>query len=181
VTKALASELRLIELKAPDNCTEVLWGEGSSAVYRILSVPVFAYGVSRGSLLFTEAHGERLAAVRVLESSPGATIRAYVADSTSAHEVYSTIIQPNSTEQQLSLGPATLFDPQIVAVHVRDRSAMLPVRHYFDQLVRQSIIRFWEFGDPVPYPPTEPDGPEDDPWELVHPLPVDGHAAVQVH
>jgi hypothetical protein len=170
-------ELKLIEVAVPDNGKEVLWADAVGQALRIVSVPVFAYGVSHGTLVSVDASGDRLKLDRVLRASPGATIRCYAVKTLQAHDVYYHSILPDTAKNRLSLGPATLFDPEVVAIHDLKRSELGSISNYLDSLVRQMILRFWEVSDPTPEL-SEGEDKSDEPWELVHPLPAGGGPAV---
>jgi len=170
------SELKLLEIPTSDNGTEVLWADVLGGVVHVVSVPVFAYGVSRDAVISAQSHGDRLRLVRVLRPSPGATVRIYVAQDAKASDVYTQRILPDAREKGFRIGPATFLDPEIVAFHVADRAELSPVTAHLDGLAREGVLRFWELGDP----PMSDDGNADDddsstkPWELVHQLPVEG-------
>lgn len=71
------------------------------------------------------------------------------------------------------VGPATCFDPAIVAIHVRERSEWnTRAADYLIGLQDRGAIQFWEVGDPDAYPPDEPEPPGEY-RELVHPRPDD--------
>jgi hypothetical protein len=169
-------ELKPLEVPTDDNGTEVLWVDAGRGVVQVLSVPVFAYGVSRESVVATEPHGDRLRFVKVLQSSPGATLRCYVAQEAKASDMYNQRVFPDAKRMGLRIGPATFLDPEIVAFHVATRAQMGAVTKYLDDLARQGLIRFWEFGDP----PAGGDGAHEKDetstaqWELVHQLPIEG-------
>jgi hypothetical protein len=170
------SEIKQVEIFTSENGVEVLWGDASDDVVQMLSVPVFAYGISRGTIVSTKPSGNRTRLVKVIHPSQGGTIRCYVAEAIKASELYTGRIYPELRNRQLSVGPATFFDPDIVAVHITKRSQLKAVGTYFDELTRQGQLRFWEIGDPELS--HEEEGPVDsgEPWELVHQLPVEGKA-----
>lgn len=172
-------ELTPLEVRTSDNGREVLWAEVAADRIRVVSVPVFAYGVSRGSLVAAVPGDRTLLFTKTVFDSRGATLRAYVAGALKASSVYLNTIVPEAKEAHLQIGPATFFDPEIAAIHVASRGELPKVATYFDDLVRRGLLRFWEYGDPVnsaEEPDEEAHAP--DPWELVHPLPVDGNSSV---
>jgi len=169
-------ELRLIEIATPDNGTEVLWVEKLGSIIRVVSVPVFAEGISRDALVLAEeTKGQRLRFRQVLQPSAGATIRCYVAESLKASKVYTDRIYLDAERLGLRIGPATFFDPEVVAFHVKARDQVSSVFAYLDTLAHERVIRIVELGDPPMQDLEQPpeDGGADEPWELVHPLPVD--------
>ena len=174
----LPSELKLLEVPTTDNGTEVLWADVIDDVVRVVSVPVFAYGISRETVISTQPQGDRLRLVGVLRSSLGATLRAYVSSAVKASDVYTQRIFPDAGRLGLRIGPATFFDPEIVAFHVAVRADVPAVTAYLDDLARQGMLRFWELGDPPKADVGSADDEEsvDPPWELVHQLPIEGQA-----
>lgn len=179
----VAGDLRMIEVPTVDNGLEVLWAEELNGLYRVLSVPVFAYDLSRGAQVATHGGTNRLKLAVVVAPSTGATVRCYVPNESAAHDVHIGRILPDAERYGLCVGPATVFDPDIIAIHIGDREQVARVGTYLDTLVGQGVLRFWELGDPAPkaeevgtnYSAAEP-------WELVHPLPVpaDGQACTRV-
>jgi hypothetical protein len=101
------------------------------------------------------------------QPSAGATVRCYVSPTTIARRVYEDHFDGALT-RRLGFGPASLFEPDIVALHVHDRSQLASAAAYLDTLVLDGTLRFWEQADPGAA--TEADEEqEDEPWELVHP------------
>jgi hypothetical protein len=173
--QASNAELSLIEIGVSDNGTEVLWGETTPRGIRIASVPVFAFDISQGTLVAASPAGNRLRFERVLVPSGGSTVRCYVAKQLKASEVYHTRLVTAFRAAAVDLGPATFFDPEIVALHIEKRTEMRRAAEVLDGLTRQGILRFWERADPGPSQHVdEAGGSVDRPWELVHPLPVKG-------
>lgn len=164
---------------SPEGRKEVLWVEEQAAPhsYRVLSAPVWIYGVSIGTVVYgLPGDSQYLRFVRVVRDSPGATIRFIVPDGTTASKVYLTRLLPDAKRLGLAVGPATFFDPPAVALHVRKRSAWWPaVGSYLNQLVREGVIEQWEIGDPDEHKgePVE-DVSERSDSVLIHPLPTDG-------
>ena len=172
-------ELKLLAVAAPDNGTEVLWCEADGPnTCRIVSVPVFAFGMSVGTLVRAEAnHPRRLQLKEVLAPSGGATVRCYVSHGALASSVYKEEILPAMTAAGLAVGPATFLDPDVVAMHIRRRQDLVSVGGELDGIANQGRVRFWELADPSDSHEHEAeDGAPGDPWELVHELPVGGDA-----
>jgi len=161
----------LIEVPESDHGLEVLRAEAAdTGGYRIRSVPVFLYGISRGAVVDASPGPitGRLRFRRLLATSRGATIRCFAASATSARRVYEDHLA-HEAAGRLGLGPVSLFDPDIVAVHVADRADVARIEAYLDRLVLEGVLRLWEFGDPgaaAEEGAPDADGP---PWELVHP------------
>lgn len=167
---------------SPEGREEALWVEQQSAnTYRVLSVPVWLYGVSVGSIVEGESGDEaQLKFRRVVRDSPGGTVRFIVpSGGAKASELYLTRVIPDAKRLGLYIGPATFFNPRLVAVHVHERARWWPeVGGYFDQLVNEGVLEQWEVADPDQYAAdhdeetiekVEPGGKV-----LVHPLPADG-------
>lgn len=179
MSENINGELKALEIRTSDNGREVLWAEVVGTAIRVVSVPVFAYGVSRGSLVAAVSGERTFLFTKTVFDSQGATIRAYVEGGMKASDVYLNTIVPEAKRVGLQVGPATFFDPEIVAVHVANRRELPKVVTYLDDLKRRGLIRFWEYGDPVNSSgELGEDGYAPEPWELVHPLPVDGNSSV---
>jgi hypothetical protein len=169
------NDRRMVTVSAPDNGCEVIWAEHvSKDRYRVLSVPVFAYGISRGTTLVAkeQINGDQLNLERIVHPSEGATIRCYVREGLLASKVYLEQMVPSGSKMGLEFGPATFFDPEIVAFHVHSRRRWQDVGRYCDELVRKQVLKFWELGDP------DADGVADEqsvvePWVVVHQPPGD--------
>ena len=159
----------LIEVQRADLGVEALravpTGDGA---YRILSVPVFVYGISRGTVVSADAGDrERLQLAGIRAPSPGATIRAWIAPTTTPKHVDDDYFN-GPLARSLGLGPATLFEPTTVAIHLADRRRMADATRYLDGLIRLGVLTGWEFGDPGA--PGESDPlPAATPWQIVHP------------
>lgn len=172
--------LKQIEIATDDNGNEVVWGENRGDAIELLSVPVFAYGVSRGAIISADGDGDKLRFRSVLRLSRGATVRCYVAEHVTAGKVYQRDILAETAGRGLHLGPATIFDPQLVALHIASRTQLLAVSRFLDELVQRSILKFWELADPTTEhtQPALDCGPALARWELIHPLPVEGPPAL---
>src|SRR5215471_17635526 len=125
-----AGELRLVEVPVGDNGTEVLWAESIGGAERLVSVPVFAYGLSRDALISTKPSGHRARLSHVLHPSRGATIRCYVRQGVLASDIYRQRVIPSAQQMALRIGPATFLDPEIVAIHVHERKHVAAVTAY---------------------------------------------------
>jgi uncharacterized protein DUF4265 len=168
--------LTQVWFRAADGHREVLWADAHHGHYRVLNVPVWLYGISVGTVVGATA-GERWKEFsEVITPSTGGTVRLFVPDEaplTPASRFYLEQMLPECRERRLPIGPATFFDPLVVAVHIRDRSQWdQTYARYLDELVDRGSIRFWEVGDPDPYPPEKSDEIVTD-SELVHPRPTD--------
>jgi hypothetical protein len=167
---------------SPEGREEALWVEQQGPnTYRVLNVPVWFYGVSVGSIVEGEM-GDKgwLNFRRVLRDSLGGTLRFIVPPTgPKASEIYLTRVIADAKRFGLYIGPATFFNPRLVAVHVHERAKWWPeVGGYLDQLVREGLLQQWEVGDPNQsaadhdeerIEKVAPGG-----TALVHPLPIDG-------
>ncbi len=165
---------------SPEGRQEALWvEERASGSYRVLSVPVWFYGVSKGSIVEGDrGDPSQLRFVRVLRDSEGATVRFIVPSGSVASEVYLARVIPDAIQAGLFIGPATFFNPRLVAVHVHSRSDWWPkVGSYLDSLVAEGVLQEWEVGDPDQYLAEHQESPESRGEQrpvLRHPLPVEG-------
>jgi hypothetical protein len=170
-----------MQFLSPEGREEVLWVEQQGrSTYRVLNVPVWIYGVSIGTIVEAEpANGDRLHFRKVVRESPGGTLRFIVPQGTKASDVYLQRVIPDAKRLGLYIGPATFFNPRLVAVNLHDRKHWWPkVGEYLDALVKDGVLEQWEVGDPDQYAEDhehetdeslQPTGKP-----LVHPLPVDG-------
>jgi len=168
---------------APERREELLWVEREGPDrYRVLSVPVWVYGVSLGTRVAAVSQpedGPNLRFSHVLAASAGATIRFVVPAKTQASRVYLDQVLPRARQRDFHVGPATFLDPRLVAFHVHERSAWrLQAAKLLDELVNAKVVKAWEVGDPDAYPETEEGSDEDEGKGslLTHPLPVDGES-----
>lgn len=67
-----------MQVHVQDNGCEVLWGESTGEFYRVMSVPVFAYDLSRGTIVSASFHDDRLQLTKVINASAAGTIRCYL-------------------------------------------------------------------------------------------------------
>lgn len=144
-------QLMQVRCVDPDGRFEVIWveekGDGLSVV---MNVPVYLYGLSLGSIIRCVASKDPLFTFdRVIQNSPGGTVRIIVPGGQMAGEWYLKYLLPAASERQLAVGPATFYDPRMVAVHVQRRSDLWEsVGSYLTDLVEQGVIEKWEAGDP---------------------------------
>ena len=166
-------EQLLIEIPESDRGIEIVRATAAAdGGYRVLSVPVFVFGLSRGAVIDAEPGPRgRLRFCRLRVASPGATVRCYVSPSTTPRRVYEERLV-GRVAQRLGLGPISLFDPDILAVHVQDRGQLSTVAKYLDQLVLDGTLRLWEPADPGA-PSVVEESAVEQPWELVHPPAAD--------
>jgi hypothetical protein len=161
---------------AADGHAEIMWVQPENdGTYRILNVPVWQYGVSVGARVRGRAGERWLEYDKLVEDSRGATVRIYIpadAPIAPASRLYLERIIPDCRTRGLGIGPATFFDPRVVAIHVRERSDWSTrFAEYLNGLVDERVLQLWEVGDPDAFPPDEPD--EDGAYcELVHPRPT---------
>ena len=171
--------LNQIQFRATDGHREVLWARPEDEHYRVLNVPVWLYGISVGTLVSATVGERWLEFAEVVTPSTGGTVRLFVPDEaplTPASRFYLEQVLPECRERHLRIGPATFFDPLVVAVHIHDREQWSQeYALYFDDLVARGSVSFWEVGDPDAYPPEEPDEVVSD-SELVHPRPSPNRA-----
>jgi hypothetical protein len=169
-------EWRQMRFRGADGHTEVLWVARAAAdTYRILNVPVWLYGISVGTVVRAHEGDPWLEYDSTVMSSPGATIRVYLpsdAPLAPASRVYLERVFPDCSERHLAIGPATFFDPRVVAIHLHRREEWdSAAASYFNELVDEGIAELWEIGDPDMYPPDESEV-EEFGGELVHPRPA---------
>lgn len=167
----------LIEVPESDHGIEALRAEKvPEGGYRLLSVPVFLYGISRGAVVEAGATtvARRLRYRALLAPSLGATVRCYVTPDTTPRRLYEDHLR-DGAGAELGLGPVSLFDPDIVAVHVADRARLNEVAAYLDRLVLAGVVNSWESADPGAPTSEQTAGPGEQPWELVHPPTQDAH------
>lgn len=165
----------LIRVPSSDNGVEFLWGERVGGLdYRLLSVPVFAYGLSRGAIVRIRPHeatGELLFD-RIVGDSEGGTVRLYLNEGYTASDIHEQHVLKLAASRGLGIGPATILPPEVIAIHVHSRDDLEQVGLALDELVSSGYGRFWELGDPD----LQPSGDSDDvtyseAWQLVHPPP----------
>jgi len=170
-------------LVSPEGREEVLWvAQVGQNTFRVLSVPVWIYGLSVGSVVEASHQaqsGSPLKFGRLLRESPGGTVRFIVPTGVRASDIYLSRVIPDAKRLGLYIGPATFYNPRLVAVHVHDRRKWWPeVGGYLDGLVQEGVLEQWEVGDPDQYAADHEESTlekvEPGSSVLVHPLPVDG-------
>lgn len=165
---------------SPENRRESLWVEElGHGEFRVLSVPVWVYGVSVGAVVAAmDMEEDPLSFRAVVRPSAGGTIRFIAPTGVVASELYKSRVVPDASRLGLFIGPATLFNPRLVAVHVHRRANWWPeVGSYLDGLVNAGVVEAWEVADPDQYAadhPSEPHVHDESRGVLVHPLPFDG-------
>lgn len=163
---------------SPEGRREALWVEPSgNSTYRVLNPPVWAYGVSIGSLVrAAEAPDGYLSLEEVVAPSEGGTVRVVAPEGVLASDVYLKSIVPGAKERSLYVGPATFYNPRLAAIHVRNRGQWWPeVGEFLDALVRDGVIEQWEVADPDVYAADSPQQTAQEPGQiLLHQLPADG-------
>jgi len=161
----------------PDGRGEVLWVQPMNGVYRVLNVPVWQYGISVDSRVKGRPGERWLEFDGLVETSSGATVRIYIpseAPISPASRLYLERIIPDCRERRIGIGPATFFDPRVVAIHVRVRADWdTRLADYLDELIDEGLLELWEVGDPDAYPPDETEEPAEH-RDLVHPRPTPG-------
>lgn len=143
--------------------------------HRILSVPACARGLSRGTVVAAEREGDGMLHFRrVLVPSAGATVHCTVSPSTTPQRFDSTYVMAGGGPR-LGLGPVSVVEPELVAVHVADRNLLARVTGYLDRLILLGVLAGWSYADPgaehegeMPMTPMAT-------WELEHPpaVPMD--------
>jgi hypothetical protein len=168
----------LMRFHAPDGRDELLWVESrGGGRYAVLSVPIWVYGVSPGTIVEGRGSDDQLEVVRIVANSPGATVRYVVSPEVTASVIYLSRILEDAKRFGFLIGPATFLNPRLCAFHVRRRGDWWPtIGSYLENLVTDGIISQWEVGDPDEYGSDggSSEDPDVTPSELRHPLPVDG-------
>jgi hypothetical protein len=148
----------------------------SEGGWRILSVPVRAWGLSRGTRVTADtAEGPRLRIADVIEPSPGATVRCTVSSTCTTRQLDEEWVREGAGPR-LGLGPVSIVEPETVAIHVGDRAMLPRVAAYLDRLILAGVLRTWECGDPGAPPHGTTRRIDTGPLELVHPPAVDASA-----
>ncbi|HKW08888.1 MAG TPA: DUF4265 domain-containing protein [Gemmatimonadaceae bacterium] len=176
MTKATENAWHQMRFVSPEGRVEVLWVEASPDVpsgYRILNVPVWLYDISIGTVVEgRHAENGQLEFVRVLSQASGGTVRVITAPAApDASRLYLDRILRDCHQRQIMIGPATFFDPRLVAIHVQDWD------RYCDQLVQYlqdlratNDIQEWEIADPAEPSDQTQEAPRPGPG-LIHPRP----------
>lgn len=160
---------------APFGSRETLWVKReASGNYRVQNVPVWIYGISVGALVRgTHTNGDEMVFAGIVAPALGATVRVMVPASRRASELYLTRIVGDANERGILLGPATFFDPSVVAIHLQRREEWWPkFGNYLNMLQAEGAVEDWEVGDPDAYSnePVETADLSND--LLVHPKPT---------
>lgn len=144
-------------------------------IYRILSVPVWSYRISVGSEI--RAAVDETGVLRFQElarPSPGATVRLIVPAGAVASQVYLQHVIPQARKEGMAIGPATFFNPRLVAIHVHARSEWWPkMGEFLNRLIADGIGEQWEVADPDEYGVASGLPPQSEGPVLMHPLPAD--------
>ena len=141
--------------------------------FRILSVPACAQGLSRETRVDAErAPDGTLRFVRVLAPSPGATVHCWVSPQCTPRRFDEEHVQAGGGPR-LGLGPVSIVEPELVAVHVRDRGDLPHVARYLDRLIVLGALTTWTYGDPGALPEGQMPPTPMATWELEHPPAVD--------
>lgn len=160
---------------APRGHREVLWVAPIHVDrFSVLNVPVWLYGVSVGAVVHAVRDGSGLLHFeRVVEPSVGGTIRVMVPHGGLASRTYLDVIGPTAARAGISVGPATFFDPLIVALHISRRvDTVSAIGDVLGPLREQGVIRGWEIADPSDDEDEEEEGElSKEAGELVHPKP----------
>lgn len=172
---------------SPEGRREALWVEDHGHhMYRVLSVPIWAYGISLGTIVTAQPSDDHMFEFKfdkVVATSTRGTIRFIVAPGRRAKQVYIGRVLPDAAHLSLFVGPATFLHPRVVAMSLFERDRWWPeVGRYLDDLVRQDVLEQWEVADPDAYANDRaPASPLDPPPKiLVHQLPVDGVQGLEV-
>jgi hypothetical protein len=168
-----------VDFVSPEGRKERLWAEANDANQAcILSVPVWIYGVSAGSIVRKEPGTINPEVIRL---SPGATVRFLVSEGRSGKDVYLSRVVPDLRKLKLGVGPATFFGPRLVALHVHERETWWPeIGTYLDGLIEEGLIEQWEAGDPDQGAVAEIGAQHAHESVLEHPLPVDAPWATEL-
>lgn len=167
-----------VDFTSPEGRKERLWAESSGiGQARILSVPVWNYGLSVGTVVDLTAVPPRIIGI-----SKGATLRFLASEGSSGKAVYLSRVLIDLQKLGYGAGPATFFGPRLVAMNVHIRSDWWPgIGTYLGQLVAQGVVEQWEAADP-----DQGANDDDEPTTetiankvLVHPLPVPGSLSIE--
>ena len=170
---------------SPEGRGEIVWVEEQSAnAFRVLNVPVWIYGISLGTLVEGKWNGALLSYSRLLEPSPGGTVRCIVPKGGLASRTYLDRIVGDAGKLGVGIGPSTFLDPRMVAIHLHVKDTWWPqFGGYLNKLVEEGVLQEWEVGDPDEYADDHASEPATG-WtgrDLVHPEPdtdVSRHFAI---
>ena len=145
--------------------------------FRILSVPACALGLSRGTVVAAERNPEgMLRFQRVITPSSGATVHCTVAPSTTPQRFDTTYVEAGGGPR-LGLGPVSIVEPELVAVHVTDRQHLAQVTDYLDRLILLGVLTTWTYADPGAAEEGKMPLTRMATWELEHPAAVPEQAS----
>ena len=137
--------------------------------YCILSVPVCADGLSRGTRVAARRDDDgMLHLAHVLAPSPGATVRCTVSPTCTTGRFDEEFVREGAGPR-LGLGPVSIVEPNLVAVHVADRARLPHVAAWLDRLILMGVLSSWTYGDPGELPEGRMAPEAMASWELVHP------------
>jgi hypothetical protein len=176
-----AAPWRTMVFTSPEGRQEALWVEELDRNrFRVLSVPVWAYGISVGTVVdATDVSQSELSFGAVLRESHGGTVRVLFPSGTTASTAYLERLLPEAESRQLHIGPSTFFDPRVVAINLHRRDSWWPrVGTWLEELKKAGVIEQWEVADPDEYAAEHGGGSVASTGSgrqpLVHPLPVSG-------
>jgi len=143
----------------PDGLREVLWVERvHDDAFLVLNVPVFVFGVSLGTVVqgmnatrrAADKQPVELRVRRVLRASVGGTVRVIVPAGMLASHWYTAHFLPHVRQRgRLRVGPATFFDPRMVAIHVKQRHQVWgALAGYMSDALDRGVIQQWTAADP---------------------------------
>jgi hypothetical protein len=141
----------------------------ADGAYLLLSVPVCALGLSRGTrVAATRDDDGVLRLTRVLAPSPGATVRCTVSPTCTTGHFDEEFVREGAGPL-LGLGPVSIVEPELVAVHVADRAQLPRVAAWLDRLILMGVLSTWTYGDPGELEDGRMALEPMASWELVHP------------
>lgn len=168
-------ELIQIDFFSPEGRCERLWAQTTShETACVLSVPVWIYGISRGTIVRYRRDDKRTFSSGVQRESDGGTIRFLASEGLTGKAVYLTRVVPTFQKQNLGVGPATFLGPRFVAMNVHKKATWWPqIGSYLEKLSSDGIIETWEASDPD-QDADAPTTPSEDPERVfIHQLPID--------
>lgn len=177
MSQSREQDWRQIRFVSPEGRVEVLWAESaadSASTYRILNAPVWVYNISIGTIVEGRGPDDRiLDFVHVLDRSAGGTVRIIaLREGAEASRLYLERILADCQRRGIPVGPATFFNPRLVAIHVPDwQRSHDALFEYLEELAAAGDIQEWESADPAE-PSDEPPEPARPGPALVHPRPT---------
>jgi hypothetical protein len=159
---------------APRGRAEWLWvAKTGQREFRVLTVPIWVYGISVGTLVTGRIVGSRLHFNDLAEPSPGGTCRILTQAGQVASELYLNIVGPKLAAEGVSVGPASFYDPAIVGVHFKNRARVEMLRAVLNEFEADSAFETWELADPANE--ETPGGEEVDEHDVEEPAPPLDH------